>query len=203
MDQIRVTNTNTRLKVAVTGNLENNGNAFILMVDTDNTNTSSGPLPVLSTPPGVCDNLDGLKLDAGFTPDYAIVVQRDATAGVPNDDYNVFRKKLIAGSAATTSYALGRLTRNLTTGPLGDAIPNQNGSELDQLFLQNDASNFYIGITGNLEANNNTWVVFLQTPPTGTGSNVSRYDLPAGRRPAILNSIATISAPDSNLTSPS
>ncbi|HKQ46477.1 MAG TPA: proprotein convertase P-domain-containing protein [Phycisphaerae bacterium] len=171
MDQLRITNTNSRLKVAVTGNLENNGNAFVLMLDTDNTNTSAAALPVLSTPPPVCGGLDGLKLDAGFTPDYAIVVGRDPTAGVPNDDYNVFLKKLIAGPASTTSYALGRLTRNLTSGPLDDAIPNQNGSELDQLFIQNDANRLYIGLTGNLEANNNTFIVFIQTTPTGFNSN--------------------------------
>ncbi len=176
MDQIRVTNTNSRLRVGVTGNLENNGNAFVLMLDTDNTNTSPNALPVLSTPPQVCNGLDGLKLDAGFTPDYAIVVQRDATAGVPGDDYNVFLKKLIAGSNTLTSFSLGRLTRNLTTGPLADSIPNQNGSELNQMFIQNDANYLYVGLTGNLEANNNTFIVFFQTTPTGSGSNVLNSD---------------------------
>lgn len=176
MDQIRVTNTNSRLKVGVTGNLENNGNAFVLMLDTDNTNTSPNALPALSTPPQVCNGLDGLKLDAGFTPDYAIVVQRDSTAGVPDDDYNVFLKKLITGSNTLTSFSLGRLTRNLTTGPLADAIPNQNGSELNQMFIQNDANYLYVGLTGNLEANNNTFIVFFQTTPTGSGSNVLASD---------------------------
>lgn len=171
MDQLRITNSNSRLKVAVTGNLENNGNAFVLMLDTDNTNTSAGPLPVLSTPPPVCGGLDGLTLDSGFTPDYALVVHRDPTAGVPNEDYNVFLKKLIAGPASTTSYSIGRLTRNLTNGPLEEAIPNQNGSELDQLYVQNDAGFLYIGLTGNLEANNNTFIVFIQTTPTGFNSN--------------------------------
>lgn len=162
-DQLMVRNTNDRLRIGVTGNLENNGNAMVLLLDT----VAGGPstLPVLSTPPDVCSGLDGLTLDPGFNPDYAVVVQRDPTAGVPVDDYSVFIKNI----QTNFTRSLGRLTRNQPTGELADPIANQNGSELDQLFIQNDADRLYIGITGNLEANGNAYIVFIETP----GSNRS------------------------------
>lgn len=167
LNQIRIRNTSDRLRIGLTGNLEGNGNAVVLLLDT---NPSTGPstLPVLSSPPDAAQGLDGLTLDAGFQPDYAVVVQRDPTAGVPDNDYNVFLKNI----NTNFTRSIGRLTRNAPTGELAEAIPNQNGSELNQLFLQNDADRVYIGITGNLEANGNTWIIFLQTTPTGSGTNI-------------------------------
>lgn len=167
LNQIRIRNTSSRLRVGLTGNLEGNGNAVVLLLDT---NPATGPttLPILSSPPDAAQGLDGLTLDAGFRPDYAVVVQRDPTTGVPDDDYNVFIKNI--NSNVTRS--IGRLSRNAPTGELAEAIPNQNGSELNQLFVQNDADRLYLGITGNLEANGNTWIIFLQTTPTGSGTNI-------------------------------
>lgn len=172
MDQIRITNTADRLKVAVTGNLEGNGNVYVLLLDTDQGGGGASTLPVLSTPPPVMGGLDGLTLDAGFTPNYAVVVGRDNTAGVPVDDFNVFLKNINTNLTRT----IGRLIRNSSDGALQDAIPNQNGSELDALFIQNDATKLYLGITGNLEANGNTWVILLQTTPTGSGTNILNPD---------------------------
>lgn len=158
-DQLMIRNTNDRLRIGVTGNLEDNGNAMVLLLDTD---SGMGPttIPVISSPPDAAQGLDGLTLDPGFTPDYALVVQRDPTPGVPADDYSVFLKNI----NTNFSRSLGRLTRNTSTGELGEPIANQNGSELNQLFIQNDADRLYIGVTGNLEANGNTYIVFIETP---------------------------------------
>lgn len=54
------------------------------------------------------------------------------------------------------------------------------GSELDQLFLTNDASALKIGITGNLETNGNCWLVFLQTAPDGTPTLTATAGPPSG-----------------------
>ncbi len=168
LDQIRIKNTSDRLQVAVTGNLEGNGNVYVLLLDTDQAGGGFSTIPVLSTPPPAMNGIDGLTLDAGFTPNYALVVGRDPTAGVPVDDFNVFLKNINTNVSRT----IGRLIRNSADGTLQDAIPNQNGSELDALFIQNDASKLYLGITGNLEANGNTWVILLQTTAMGSGTNI-------------------------------
>jgi subtilisin-like proprotein convertase family protein len=165
MDQMFIKNANDRLKIAVTGNLENNGNAYVLFLDT----VTGGQATITgqTSPPGSLAGLNNLSFDTGFVPDYAVVVQRDNTAGVPNNDYNVFLKTLTTNNTRS----LGRLSRGSGTGLLGEAIPSQNGSELDQMFLQNDLNNLYIGLTGNLEANGNTYLVFLETGAGGQ-SNV-------------------------------
>lgn len=186
LDQVRVRNTNDRLKVALTGNLENNGNAVVLLLDTDGAAGSSTITGQTSPPDAVGGNpgepgFNGLVLDAGFTPDYAIAVQRDPTAGVPDDDYNVYIKELMTNTTRT----IGRLTRNTGSGLLGDAVPNQNGSELNELYVQNDADRLYLGITGNLEANNNHWIIFLQTTANGSGStqlNTNHIGFPTALR---------------------
>jgi subtilisin-like proprotein convertase family protein len=161
MDQMYIKNSNDRLRLAITGNLENNGNAYVLFLDT----VAGGQATITgqTSPPGSLAGLNNLSFDSGFEPDYAVVVQRDSTAGVPVNDYNVFLKTLTTNNTRS----LGRLSRGSGTGILGEAIPNQNGSELDQLFIQNDMFNLYLGLTGNLEANGNTIVVFLETGAGG------------------------------------
>ncbi len=62
----------------------------------------------------------------------------------------------------------------------GDAGASGGGSELDQLFVTNDASSLKIGITGNLETNGNYWLVFLQTQPEGTGTLTATNGPPSG-----------------------
>ncbi|RMF80386.1 MAG: hypothetical protein D6744_08330, partial [Planctomycetota bacterium] len=46
------------------------------------------------------------------------------------------------------------------------------GSELNQMFIKNDANNLYIGITGNLENNGNCIVIFFDVDGTASGENV-------------------------------
>lgn len=62
----------------------------------------------------------------------------------------------------------------------GDSGHPGGGSELDQLFVTNDASSLKIGITGNLETNGNYWLVFLQTQPEGTSTLSATSGPPSG-----------------------
>lgn len=62
-----------------------------------------------------------------------------------------------------------RAVQNNPTG-FGDANGISAGSEMDQLFVTNDGTNLYLGITGNLELNGNFWLVFLETGPAGTNT---------------------------------
>lgn len=52
----------------------------------------------------------------------------------------------------------------------GDSNGSGNGSELDQLFVTNDGSSLYLGLTGNLETNGNTLLVFLDTGGGASGT---------------------------------
>ncbi len=190
MDQLFITNTDDRLKMAITGNLENNHNAFIVLFDTDPA-AGLNPIVGITSPPDPLGGgggpppepgLNGMILDSGFAPDYGLVVYRsDPTA--PGDDFSVFLTDL----NTNFTRAIGRLIRNSGSGELEPAQPNGNGSELDQMFLQNDAANLYIGLTGNLENNGNAFVVFLDTWESGT-SNFLDTDYPGS--PCELRALA-------------
>ncbi|GJQ26062.1 MAG: hypothetical protein HBSAPP02_10940 [Phycisphaerae bacterium] len=159
LDRIFVSNTADRIRVALTGNLEGNGNAFVVLLDT--LAGGAGTITGQTAPPSAITGFNNVILDAGFTPDYACVVQRN---NEPNtNEYSVFLKNL----ATNTTRSIGRLTRNSGSGVLADPIPNANGSEMNQLFIQDDASHVYLGVTGNLEANGNAYVLFLKTGAGG------------------------------------
>jgi subtilisin-like proprotein convertase family protein len=160
MDKLFVTNSAGRLKVAITGNLENNGNAYVLLLDT--LAGGSGTITAQTAPPSAITGFNNVQFDTPFTPDYAVVVQRN---NEPNtQEYSVFLKNI----ATNSTRSIGRLTRNSGSGVLSDPIPNGNGSELDQLFIQNDVDNLYVGVTGNLESNGNGYIIFLQTGAGGS-----------------------------------
>lgn len=177
LDQMFVTNTNDRLKVALTGNLEANGNAVVLLLDTvpggNQTITGITPPP---TPIGGADGLNGLILDTGFNPDYAVVVHRDAQFPVPAENNDVFITNL------TTNFTrkIGYTVRDSGSGVLADAVASYGGNELDLMFVQNDADRLYVGLTGNINAegggNGDVFVVFLDTAPGG--SNILSTNFP-------------------------
>lgn len=161
LDQLFITNTNDTLQVAVTGNLENNKNAWIFLFDT-NAATGLSTITGITSPPqplGGSPGLNGVILDSGFKPDIALTVNRQDDTQ-PADDYSIRWTDL----NTNTTTSIGRFKRNIPNdGVLLDPVPNGNGSELDELFVRNDAANLYLGITGNLESNNNRWVIFLDT----------------------------------------
>ena len=169
MDQLFVTNTGDRIQVAVTGNLEQNENAYILLLDTDPATGTELISGITSPPPlggdGGEPGLNGMTMDLLFTPDWGLVVQRSDPSG-PADDFSVFLTDL----RTNLTRSIGRLVRNSGSGQLLPAIPNGNGSELNQMFVQNDANNLYVGLTSNVEGNGNTHFIFLDT--VAGGSNV-------------------------------
>lgn len=177
LDQMLVTNELDRLRVGLTGNLEENGNAFILLLDTIPGATGINEILGFTTPPpalggftgGVPGNgggLNGLDLEGNFLPDYAVTVQREAASGVPNDGFDVYLTNLL--TKATNK--VGRTFRNNGSGVLAPPVPNEGGSELNRLYVQHDADHVYIGLTGNLEANENSIVILIDTAAAG-GSN--------------------------------
>lgn len=163
MNQLWLTNTADRLKLAISGNLELNGNAYVVLLDTKAGGETT--LAGNATPPqsvggnGPGTGLNGAVLDGCLEADYAISV---ATFG--DGSYAVELSDL----QANTSRILGFQNMNSLSGVLRAAGDNA-GSELNQLFLQNDANNLYVGLTGNLEGNGNAIVILLKT--VGTGPN--------------------------------
>lgn len=167
MDQLWVTNTEDRLKFAVAGNLELNSNAFVVLFDTisgGETTLAGNP-----TPPrpigGNAGNqagepgLNGAVLDNCMVADYALSVQTFGDGSYAAELTNL---------QTNTSKLLGYQNMNSGDGVLR-APGNNAGSELDQLFIKNDASNLYIGLTGNLEGNGNGLIILVET--VGTGPN--------------------------------
>ncbi len=161
LDQLFVTNTADTLQVAVTGNLENNKNAWIFLFDT-NPATGLSTIAGITSPPqplGGSPGLNGVTLDPGFKPDIALTINRQDDTQ-PADDYSIRMTDL----NTNTTTSIGRFKRNVPNdGVLLAPVPNGNGSELDELFVRNDANNLYLGITGNLESGSNRWVIFLDT----------------------------------------
>lgn len=163
MDVMFVTNTDNRLRVGITGNLENNQNAAVLLLDTDSMTGTSMPSGITGPPDPLGGNggdqlgINQITFDTGFTPDYALTVLAREFGS------NLFDAYLNDLNANTSRY-LGVVTRNAGDGTLTPPPNNLTaGSELNQMFVQNDADNLYVGLTGNLEANGNAIVLLLDT----------------------------------------
>ncbi|MBN2559552.1 MAG: proprotein convertase P-domain-containing protein [Phycisphaerae bacterium] len=167
MDELFVTNTADRLHLAISGNLETNGNAFVLLFDTvsgDGENTLADnptpPRPIGGNPdnPGGEPGLNGTILDADFYPDYGLSV---------HEFYGDYRVDLVDLNADTNKW-LGVQGFGSGSGELQEPAAN-TGSELNEMFVQNDDDNVYIGLTSNIEGNSNAFVIFIET--AGAGSN--------------------------------
>lgn len=164
IDQLFIKNTEDRIQVAITGNQQTNGNGVVLLFDTivGGENTLAGnPSPPGSLGgdplnPGTQPGLNGLTLDAGFSPDFAVTF--DESGGRPGVH--------LTNLTTNINRYVGIGSFNAGNGFL--EAPVVAGSEIDQMFVQNDATNLYIGITGNIEGNNNGYVIFLDTIVGGT-----------------------------------
>ncbi len=116
LDQLYVFKTGDHLAINVTGNLETNGNAWVILLDVvpggqETLNVSAGP--------GSIRGLTGLKMDPGFLPDYAIAVN---TAG------NVY-VDLVDLNAGTNRY-LGFIPLNSGGVLAGPGSSNPNGTQM-------------------------------------------------------------------------
>ncbi len=170
MDQMFITNTDTRLDLAITGNLETNGNAFVVLFDTISGGSSTLPID-LPNPPrpiggegvGTGDpGLNGQVLDTGFEPDYALVMHTF------DGGQRRFRVDLV-DLQTSTNRLIGWGNYDTGTGVLEQ--PLSTGSEINELFIQNDATNLYVGVTGNLGGDNgNSVLLFLDTKAGGSST---------------------------------
>jgi len=73
---------------------------------------------------------------------------------------------------ATYGTALATQTVQTEFGNASNGFLNANGSELDGLYITNDASNLYVMLTGNLEGNGNSIVLFFDRVQDTTGVSV-------------------------------
>lgn len=167
MDDLFISNTEDRLQIAIGGNLivGADGNAFILLFDTKPGGLTS-PFAGLPTPPrpigGDANNpgengLNGMTMDAGFQPDFALST---------SEFFGGYKVEFVDLTTMQT-FLRGFQSFDSLSGLLNPPGLSP-GSELDELFLQNDATNLYIGFTGNLEGNGNAFIIFLDTVPGGS-----------------------------------
>ncbi|MCC6483549.1 MAG: hypothetical protein IT209_01775 [Armatimonadetes bacterium] len=118
LDQLFVYKTQSALGINITGNIETNGNAWVIFLD-----VTSGGENVLDTNagPGALTGQAGTKFDEGFEPDYAIVMNTGGGSNVYVDLVNL---------QTNTSRYLGFVSLG-TGGVLGGASSdNPNGSSL-------------------------------------------------------------------------
>ncbi|MEK6643327.1 MAG: dockerin type I domain-containing protein [Planctomycetota bacterium] len=166
IDQLFIKNTEDRIQVAISGNQETNGNGVVILLDT--VAGGENTLAANPSPPGslggdpmnqlTAPGLNGLILDTDFSPDYAVTL--DESGG----RLQVHLTNLVTN----INRVVGIGSFNSGNGFLEAAVVG--GSEMDQLYIMNDATNLYLGFTGNIEGNNNGYVIFLDTIGGGTNT---------------------------------
>ena len=162
LDAMYLENTMDRLQIGLAGNLQPDPpfgpNGYIILIDS----IVGGETVISSGGAGdqIITGTNGTIMDAGFTPDYALSVR---------EFFGGFRADL-TDLQNDTSRLLGVGGFETGTGVLNPPAINEGGSELNQMFLQNDADNLYVGLTGNLEGNGNPLIVFLDTANTGAST---------------------------------
>jgi len=77
LDQLYVARSATGIYIGITGNLEKNGNAFTIFMETGSGGVTT--VPTFSSGPGAVTNLKGSQFDAGFAPNYALTVNHNGT----------------------------------------------------------------------------------------------------------------------------
>lgn len=100
LDQMYVTNDATYLYVALSGNLENNGNCLVLFIDSNGAGNGANQLfttdfgiPLPGLPRYLVGNLggpagfDNLLFDTGFAPDYALGISGGSPIGSQTRTY--------------------------------------------------------------------------------------------------------------------
>ncbi len=161
LDAMYVENTIERIQFGIAGNLQPDPpfgpNGYVLLIDSivgGETVISAG-----TNGDAIITGLNGTVMDAGFTPDFALGI-REELGGFRVD---------FADLQNDTIRLLGNGGFESGSGLLNPPGINEGGSELDEMFVQNDADNLYVGLTGNLEGNGNPLVLFLDTANTGAG----------------------------------
>lgn len=99
---------------------------------------------------------------------------------------------VIDGRNIPTDFGAPAATQRFQTGFGDDVSGDQfgSGSEMDQLFVTNDAQFLYIGITGNLENNGNSAMIFIDVDGPLSGANTlvtSDFGIPIPGLPRYLS----------------
>jgi len=159
LDALYIENTVERIQFGISGNLQPDPpfgpNGYVLLIDS----IAGGETVISAGTVGdtIITGLNGTVMDAGFTPDYALGIREEL--GGFRVDFADLQNDVVR--------LLGNGGFESGTGLLNPPGINEGGSELNQMFVQNDADNLYVGLTGNLEGNGNPIVLFLDTANTG------------------------------------
>ena len=156
-------------------------------------NETIGVQVLIASGGGTLSNQSLPGMDISYTEN----LHGEEDAGYPHFDFNtnggadpvtvdlsagtITTPPIIDGDITDTEYA--PLTPNLQTAATsfgdqnGDPLESyiQHGSELNALYAASDASNLYLGITGNLEPGGNRFIVFIDSIPDA-GSNALQTD---------------------------
>ncbi|MGV6815418.1 MAG: GC-type dockerin domain-anchored protein [Phycisphaerales bacterium] len=194
IDGIYVSKDATNLYIFVAGNLEGNGNAVDLYID-----TGAGGSSTLGLGSGagafIVDGQSGLVFDAGFDADYVVSVDAWNDDGDDGTTPNVPRAFLgsvsgsiddlgsLAGYGAANAGALaGGVSMAIDNSNIEGVIGDQSqatpvspdadwayGSELDnaRVYIDEPNNKLYLFIAGNMEANYNKLMLFFDSQPGG------------------------------------
>lgn len=200
IDAVYVATDGTNLYIFITGNLESNGNAIDLYIDSDNNGgTGATTLGGGSGDGGfIINGMFGLVFDAGFGADFLVSADSWNDDGDDGTTPNVPRlwSGPVAGTitdqgslagygpsnagAVLNGHSLG-IDNSNTAGVIGSpslaspVAPDANwgyGSELDNVrsYLDTVNGKLYIFIGGNLESNYNKLSLFIDCTPGGQGT---------------------------------
>ncbi len=200
IDAVYVATDGVNLYIFIAGNLEYNGNAIDLYLDTDNNGGTGDTTLTGGAGDGgfIVNGMSGLVFDAGFGADF--VVSADSWNDDDDDGTTPNVPRLWTGSLSGTiddqgslagygsanagailnGHSLGNDNSN-TVGVIGSpslaspVAPDANwgyGSELDNVRSYIDTVNgkLYIFIGGNMESNYNKLSLFIDCAPGGQGT---------------------------------
>ncbi len=194
IDGIYIAKDATNLYIFVAGNLEGNGNAIDLYID-----TTAGGSATLGAGSGagafIVDGQSGLVFDSGFDADYVVSVDAwndddddGTTPNVPRAWFGGIAGSIddlgsLAGYGAANAGALaGGISMGIDNSNIEGVIGDQSqstpvspdadwayGSELNNARVYIDVPNnkLYLFIAGNMEANYNKLQLFFDSQPGG------------------------------------
>jgi hypothetical protein len=134
LDQLFATCDAAGLHIGITGNIEQNGNALVLFLDT-NAATGSNVLNATNASYKI-SNANGLTFDPGFTPDYAFAV--NTFGGTTYVDYANIVDPTQSGFLGSTDVAGAELLAN--GGNIAIAMNNSNVLGVDGSSAANAAT---------------------------------------------------------------
>lgn len=193
IDGIYIAKNATHLFIMIAGNIEGNGNALDLYID-----SVSGGATSLSTGSGdgafIVGAQSGLDFDAGFAADYVLsidTIDDDMDGMTPNVPHAYFGGissgindlGTLAGFGAANAASLSggvsmAVDNSNIEGVIGDlsqaspASPDADwayGSELDnaRVYIDEPNNKLYLFLAGNMEGNYNKLVLFFDSQPGG------------------------------------